>query len=245
AKLSPWFSERRKSTVEDIRRQLRYREENLGAVRAFHTTRSFGKGTKVLIDEAAQRFMVTSAKDLFAANPDVLELSQVTGCELDIQEHRRELRHADKDGKQVSFVPPRYEYYYDFFMDISVDHPFFDQIRFRLSPTSVEVGQRRIGEAGPRQMTPAGARGSLAQQVTGSVLSALSGGLGGATWSPAYNEYFSMGQEIKMALLQQRMPQQTPYQTAAEPKRAVTCPHCGATTIPDGMGCCEYCGGAL
>ena len=29
AKLSPWFSERRSSTVEDIRAQLAYREENL------------------------------------------------------------------------------------------------------------------------------------------------------------------------------------------------------------------------
>ena len=23
------------------------------------------------------------------------------------------------------------------------------------------------------------------------------------------------------------------------------CPSCGATTIPDAKGCCEYCGGAL
>ena len=26
---------------------------------------------------------------------------------------------------------------------------------------------------------------------------------------------------------------------------AVTCPKCGASTIPDAFGCCEYCGGAI
>ena len=43
SKLSPWFSERRHSSVEDIRGQLAYREENRAAVSAFHTTRSLGK----------------------------------------------------------------------------------------------------------------------------------------------------------------------------------------------------------
>ena len=34
AKLSPWFSDRRNSTVEEIRQQLDYREENKAAVEA-------------------------------------------------------------------------------------------------------------------------------------------------------------------------------------------------------------------
>lgn len=32
---------------------------------------------------------------------------------------------------------------------------------------------------------------------------------------------------------------------AKAPKTAVTCPFCGATTIPDASGRCEYCGGAI
>ena len=36
AKLSPFFSERRRSTVEDIKRQLAYREENEKLVRDFN-----------------------------------------------------------------------------------------------------------------------------------------------------------------------------------------------------------------
>ena len=38
AKLSPFFSDRRRSTVEDIKKQLQYREENKDAVARFHTT---------------------------------------------------------------------------------------------------------------------------------------------------------------------------------------------------------------
>lgn len=37
-KLSPWFSDRRNSTVEEIKAQLAYREENRERVAAFHTT---------------------------------------------------------------------------------------------------------------------------------------------------------------------------------------------------------------
>ena len=39
-KLSPWFSDRRNSTVEEIKAQLAYREENQQKVAAFHTTRT-------------------------------------------------------------------------------------------------------------------------------------------------------------------------------------------------------------
>ena len=71
SKLSPWFSERRQSTAEEIRQQLAYREENKNAVAAFRTTRTLGRRTKVLLDENAGVFMVTAAKDLAEANPDV------------------------------------------------------------------------------------------------------------------------------------------------------------------------------
>ena len=47
AKLSPWFSERRQSTKEEIAGQLAYREENRKAVAAFHPTRSIGKYTRL------------------------------------------------------------------------------------------------------------------------------------------------------------------------------------------------------
>ena len=162
AKLSPWFSERRESTVEQIREQLEYREANKEKVAAFNVTRTMGQYTKVLLDEDAGVFMVTSARDLEEANPDVLAFSDVTGCVLDIDETERELKYADKDGKQVSYNPPRYEYSYNFYIDIQVRNPYFDNIRFRLNSSAVEIeppampnrpmgGARPMG-GGPRPM---------------------------------------------------------------------------------------------
>ena len=93
AKLSPWFSERRSSTVEEIKAQLDYREANKEKVAAFRTTRTLGETTKVLLDEDAGRFMVTSARNLAEANPDVMDFSDVTGCTLDIDESKREIEY--------------------------------------------------------------------------------------------------------------------------------------------------------
>ena len=108
AKLSPFFSERRSSTVEEIRAQLEYRKRNRDAVQAFHVTRALGDSTKVLLDDDAGKFMVTAARDLAEANPDVMSFADVTGCRIDVDEDRTELMQKDKDGKQISCKPPRY-----------------------------------------------------------------------------------------------------------------------------------------
>ena len=54
-----------------------------------------------------------------------------------------------------------------------------------------------------------------------------------------------IGKEIKQALTQMR--QETRDSIAAEnaPRTPVVCPLCGATTLPDTNGCCEYCGGPV
>ena len=49
AKLSPWFSDRRQSTVAEIQEQLAYREANQARVSSFRTTRTLGERTKVLL----------------------------------------------------------------------------------------------------------------------------------------------------------------------------------------------------
>ena len=88
--LSPWFSDRRRSTVEDIKRQLAYREENRGRASQFRTTRSYGEDCKVLLDEEHRWFTVTRARDLADANPDILDYTALTGCRVDIDESRTE-----------------------------------------------------------------------------------------------------------------------------------------------------------
>ena len=245
AKLSPWFSERRKRTVADIAEQLAYREENRRAVADFHVTRTLGRSTKVLLDEDARRFMVTSAKNLAEANPDVLEYSQVTGCDLDVDEHRNELKHADKDGRQVSFVPPRYDYSYDFYVNLYVNHPYFDTMRFRLNSSSVKVGQQPVAGLNSRNIgrAPNSIRGQLVSNALG--ILAGQGTRPVASMNAEYNEYYNMGQEIVSALTQVRQEVRDELAAQNAPKMAVTCPWCGATTIPDAAGCCEYCGGSV
>lgn len=152
-KLSPWFSDRRRSTVEEIKAQLADREENRGKAAQFRTTRAMGEGWKVLLDEEHRWFTVTRARDLAEANPDILDFDAITGCRLDIDENRTELLREDADGEEVSYVPPRYEYSYEFEIIVSVRHPYFDEMRFRLNGSSVEL-ETTAAQQRPRMGQP-------------------------------------------------------------------------------------------
>ena len=204
-KLSPWFSDRRSSTVDEIKAQ---------------TTRTLGTVTKVLLDEDAGKFIVTRARDLAEANPDVLDFADVTGCNLDIDESRCEILREDKDGNEVSYNPPRYEYSYDFYITIFVNNPYFDEIRFQINSSSVDITP-------PPTLRPG-----------------INGGFNPET-NVEYRNYKNLAEEIRQALTQVRQDVREKIEQAAAPKAAVTCPYCGATTTPDASGCCEYCGGAV
>ena len=145
-KLSPWFDERRHSTVEEIRQQLDYREENKKAVADFKVTRSLGGNTRVLVDEDAGKFMVTAEKNYREANPDVVDCSQVTAVDVDVTEDRDEVfrQVRDSEGKltRESYSPRRYRYRYSFRLTIRVNHPYFDDMHFSLSDGSFEVESR-------------------------------------------------------------------------------------------------------
>ena len=237
SKLSPFFSERRHSTLDEIKAQLAYREDNKEAVKDFHTTRTFGRNVKLLLDEDARKFMVTSARDLVEANPDVLDYSQVTGCDLDIDENRTELFRKDKDGNSISYSPPKYEYYYYFDMIIRVNHPYFDEIKFRLNDSSVNTGEHRAGEV-VQNHTNTNAGGFAG--IVGSVINAALSDPAYESGNTEYNQYVEMGKEIKKALMNAR--QEVREQAVRGPQ---VCPYCGATTTPDINGCCEYCGGKI
>ena len=60
-----------------------------------------------------------------------------------------------------------------------------------------------------------------------------------------YREAERQTNEIRDALTQLRQETRDSVVAAQAPKTAVTCPFCGATTIPDASGRCEYCGGAI
>ena len=237
AKLSPWFSDRRQSTVEEIRQQLDYREANHEKVAAFRITRTLGERTKVLLDEDAGLFMVTSARNLTDANPDVLSFSDVTGCKLDIDESKTEIEYRDAEGERKSFNPRRYAYSYDFYIVINVNNPYFNEIRFQLNSESVDNDAETLLE-GPEAM--GSLRGGLRMR-SGSLTSNAEE----VRNSVEYRQYEAMGLEIRDALLQVRQQVRDEAAAASAPRAAVTCPFCGATTTPDASGCCEFCGGAV
>ena len=132
-KLSPLFSGRRSATVEEIKAQLAYREENRQKLDFFRPTKTFGRRRKVYIDEAAGTFIVTSSNQWRDANPDIISLSQVKACNADIQEKKEELYRETTDGKRVSYNPPRYAYSYEFTLEILVNSPWFSEIHLDLS----------------------------------------------------------------------------------------------------------------
>ena len=143
-KLSPWFSERRHSTLNEIKAQLDYREENKEKVAAFNTSKTLGNRTRLMIDAQNRRFMVAQTSNITTENPDVLDFSQARGCELVIDESCDEIERELEDGSTVSYDPPRFEYSYTMSVKIFVDHPYFDEMEFEISDGYINTGEARM-----------------------------------------------------------------------------------------------------
>ena len=267
ARLSPWFDERRHSTVEQIREQLTYREENRKAAEAFNVTRSFDGQKKLLFDDDAHKFTVTSTSGsgLAAANPDILDWSQITGCDLDIRDSKRELYTKDRDGKNISYSPKRYEYLYNFHMKLRVNHPYFDEMGWMLNGAAVvmKYDMKRDYQSFLDNARIHGQMPSKKAEMVSRALGAVSGAVGGGVAAPPndYDKYVKLGNEICEALEAARRAAAEGYPAPAaaeaeQPAEAAapaqmqaaavrTCPFCGAETTPDVNGCCEYCGSKL
>ena len=95
-KLSPFFSDRRASTVEQIAEQLEYREANRQKVAELNVTRTLGCDMKVMLDEDAKRFIVTRNSRWRDANPDVMDFSPGHG-----------LRYRDSRDAQRAYLERR------------------------------------------------------------------------------------------------------------------------------------------
>ncbi len=139
-KLSPFFDERRHSTVDQIKQQLEYREQNKQVLAGFSSTRCFGEGKKIYLDQRNGTFVVSrlSPGNWSEENPDVIQLSQISSINLDVDEDRDEIYTQGKDGQRVSYTPPRYKYYYNFDLKFIVNHPYFDDFTVRLNDSRVE-----------------------------------------------------------------------------------------------------------
>jgi len=149
AKLSPWFDDRRHSTVEQIKAQLEYRAKNEEELKSFNPTRNYGNQDKILIEDrngVPYRFVVSTEKNWRAANPDIVLFKDVTACNFDVQRFENELTYEDADGEEHSYFPQRYEYKYNFFVELIIaNNPYFEHINFKLNPGTLEIVSERTG----------------------------------------------------------------------------------------------------
>ena len=201
-KLSPFFSDRRSSTVDEIKQQLAYREQNKQILAGFSPMFTFGEDDKIYIDPMKQSFVVSSRNlgSWSDENPDVIPLSSVTGCTLRVDEDREELYTEGKDGQRVSYNPPRYKFTYDFYIEIKVNNPYFDEITARLNDSDVEgMGTMEYNRY---------------QQMAQQVINNLSQNNAGMPMNNGYNQPMNQGYAPASAYGQpQTMPyaQQNPY----------------------------------
>ena len=125
---------------------------------------------------------------------------------------------------------------------INVNNTYNIEIRFHLNFIAVDNEEETLLD-GPDAMrrSRGGMRGGFGGMRGGSLTSNAEE----VRASVEYRQYEEMGREIRDALLQVRQQARDEAVAAAAPKAAVTCPFCGATTMPDASGCCEFCGGAV
>ena len=142
-KLSPWFDERRHSTVEQIQRQLTAREENRRKLQSWNHDLVFGEHQKLYVKflgKIPDTFVISSASNYKEANADILEFAHVSSCDSDIRESRRELKQKNAQGEEVSYNPPRYEYSYEFYVKLMImGCEYIDDIRFRLNRNTLKL----------------------------------------------------------------------------------------------------------
>ena len=140
-KISPFLTGRRHTTLADMKEHLAYREANKEKLRGFRGVKVVGgDNEKIYIDTSANTFIVTTREPGRWAdeNPDVIPLSEVTGCVVDIDEDRDEIYMKDAQGNNVSYNPRRYRFTYDFKVKITLNSRWFDEIEFRLNGHEVE-----------------------------------------------------------------------------------------------------------
>lgn len=254
AKLSEWFDDddRKNSTVEEIKEQLEYREANKERVARFHATRSIAcDGWTFLFDEDKKQFTVCGdPRDMEDENPDIIDIKDLTGFQLDIDEDQDEIKREVKRGddyEYVSYNPPRYRYEYDFIYTLQVNNPYFSELNPRLNDDKVEIEPDAMVGSGSYSSAPAQNPNSAAG-VLGSLVGALTGAVGGnfdPRQTTKYQRYAQIADELTKEFNALRTGVREEAAAAAAGPRIVTCPFCGAATELSGKGYCQYCGGFI
>ena len=131
--LSPWFDDRRHSTVEQIKSQLEAREHNKLALETWQYSIAIGDYYTMYVKTKADvpiTFVVSNTANFRENNADILPFLWVASCTPDIRESHTELKQTNAQGEKVSFNPPRYEYRYDFYIKLDIQGcPYIDDMR--------------------------------------------------------------------------------------------------------------------
>ena len=133
AKLSPFFTGRKKSTLEEIKAQLAYREQNRQNLNYFNATRVLGNNTKVYIDDTQAKFVISRKSDYRSENADIIEISHVVSARYEVEEHKSEIYRENNEGRRESYNPPRYDCEYEITIYLTVNSPYFSDIQFELT----------------------------------------------------------------------------------------------------------------
>ena len=136
--ISPYLTGRKQFTVGDMKEHLAYREENKRKLERFSPTRTIGAYSKLYIDDNSGQWLISRFARYKDDNPDLLTFGQVTGCTVTIDEDRDEIMRKLPDGKEESFIPPRYKFSYDFKVEVNVNSPWFSEITFKVNSLSIE-----------------------------------------------------------------------------------------------------------
>jgi len=141
--LSPWFEDRRESTVAEIKEQLAYRERNAKDLENFSVSRTIGESGKIHIEEindVPTRFFVTRYNETIDSNPDIISFRDVISSVTDIHVRDEEMKQKDSEGKMVSYNPPRFKHHYDFHIKMEIrNNPYFDHISFTVNRSVVTI----------------------------------------------------------------------------------------------------------
>ena len=92
--LSPWFEERRESTVAQIKEQLAYRARNAEELKDFQPTKTFGDNYYMFVEERdgiPYRFCVSQSEDYVKENADLVLFENVEEVIIDIEDQRCEV----------------------------------------------------------------------------------------------------------------------------------------------------------
>ena len=158
AKLSPWFTGRKQSTVADIKAQLAYREENAAELQnGFRPTRTLGEYYKMYVmyeNGCPGKFVISDTEDYAAENADIIRFADVVSWDAHIEDYSDELMRENEAGEEVSYNPPRYEFSYDFYIELELNCPYFDQIRFRINRNTLKVVAKLPAPASEEDFDP-------------------------------------------------------------------------------------------